>query len=73
MGYKTLSVSDEIYDLLCSIKNENESFNDLFKKLIKGNGSCIMKFYGKITEDTTELDKIMRKIDETRSMEEERV
>ncbi|MGC9778103.1 MAG: antitoxin VapB family protein [Candidatus Heimdallarchaeota archaeon] len=72
MGYKTLSVSDEIYDLLCAMKEDNESFNDLFAKLIRGNGKYVLKFYGQLS-DSSDFDSIMTQIYNDRKKEMERL
>ena len=72
MGYKTLSVSDEVYELLCAMKEENESFNDLFTRLIRGNGKLILKFYGQLS-NSTDFDSVMTRIANDRTKEQDRL
>ena len=72
MGYKTLSVSDEIYDLLCAMKEDNESFNELFTRVIRGSGRLILKFHGQLS-DSADFDKIMARISDERKNEQERL
>ena len=36
---KTLTIRDEVYNKLTSIKKENESFSELFERLIEGTNS----------------------------------
>jgi len=36
---KTLTIRDEVYNKLTSIKKENESFSELFERLVEGTGS----------------------------------
>ncbi|MEA2069689.1 MAG: antitoxin VapB family protein [Asgard group archaeon] len=72
MGYKTLSVSDEVYELLCAMKDENESFNDLFTRLIRGNGKHILKFYGQLS-NSSDFDSVMARIANDRKKEQDRL
>lgn len=72
MGYKTLSVSDEVYELLCAMKRENESFNDLFTRLIRGNGKHILNFHGQLS-NSTEFETVMARIAKDRKTEQDRL
>ena len=36
---KTLTIRDEVYDKLTSVKRKDESFSELFERLVKGTGS----------------------------------
>ncbi len=38
---KTISLSDEAYNLLKSVKRKDESFSDVIKRLIGGRGNLI--------------------------------
>jgi len=73
MTYKTLSVSKEIYDLLSAIKKEGESFNDLFARLIKGNGTYLLSFYGKLQDGDEEINNILTTLHKIRKDENERI
>ncbi|MFX1511454.1 MAG: antitoxin VapB family protein [Promethearchaeota archaeon] len=35
MGYKSVSLTHEVYELLKAAKKENESFNDVIKRLFR--------------------------------------
>jgi len=74
---KTISLSDEAYNLLKSIKRKDESFSDVIKRLIgnKGNLTEILDLYPelrdsedfeKAVEDARKniSDKVRRMIDE---------
>lgn len=36
---KTLTIRDEVYDKLTGVKRKNESFSELFERLVNGTGS----------------------------------
>jgi predicted CopG family antitoxin len=36
---KTLTIRNEVYDKLRSVKKKDESFSELFERLVKGTGS----------------------------------
>lgn len=47
MGYRTISVPDEVYERLYSLKKENESFNKLLLRLVGRERSKLRSFFGK--------------------------
>lgn len=66
MGTKTLSIMDDVYDMLVAIKAPKESFSDEIRKLVKKKAD-IMNFAG-IWKDVTDEDikKIKSSILESR-------
>ena len=58
MGVKTITIRDDVYDLLAKIKREGESFSDVILRLIRRE-SNIMDFFGilKESEVLEELEK----------------
>jgi predicted CopG family antitoxin len=69
MGAKNISISDEAYTRLASLKGPNESFTDVVNRLT-GKRS-ILELAGTLTED--EGEELRRKIDEIRSASGERL
>jgi len=64
---KPVSLSNEAYEVLSSMKKENESFSDVVVRLsFEHKKSNIMKFFGKWPSDKKELSKIKEKIYEDR-------
>lgn len=52
MTYKTLSLSQEAYELLKKEKQEEESFSDTIIRLVNGpNMEKIMSFFGSMEEE----------------------
>ena len=64
---KPVSLSNQAYGVLSSIKKEDESFSDVILRISskhkKGN---LMKFFGKWPGDKNDLDKIKKIIDTDR-------
>lgn len=52
MGYKTISLSDEAYEILKKAKRENESFSQVVIRL--ANRSSLDDFVNCISEDSVE-------------------
>jgi predicted CopG family antitoxin len=69
MGAKNISISDEAYTRLASLKRPNESFTDVVNRLT-GRRS-ILELAGTLTKD--EGEELRRRIDETRSASAERL
>ncbi len=46
MGYKTISVSDEVYTKLASLKHPGESFNEFFVRVAEKQTVDLKKFFG---------------------------
>lgn len=65
MGYKTISVSDEIYKKLVALKRTGESFNTFFERVAEKEGVDLKKFFGawKMTDrEKREMEKDLDKI-----------
>lgn len=62
---KTLTIRDDVYARLLSIKREDESFSDLIARLIEEDESSLLdRLRGSI--DLPEADEILREIYERR-------
>jgi len=64
---KVISISDEVYEMLKSMKRENESFSDVIKRLARR--TTIKEFSGVLRKETAEeilrvRDELNRKIKE---------
>jgi predicted CopG family antitoxin len=46
MGFKTITIREDVYKELLTIKRENESFSDLFKRLAKKNLAILKELKG---------------------------
>ena len=57
MGTKTISIREEVYNLLKSLKKENESFSDVIGKLAKKRKSDLSEYFG-ILKDSKVLNEI---------------
>ena len=57
MGTKTISIRDEVYDILRSLKRENESFSDVIGKLTKKRKSNLNDYFGGL-KDSKVLSEI---------------
>lgn len=47
MGYKTISISDDVYARLSALKRRDESFTKLFLRLTEAKKPRLSNFYGK--------------------------
>lgn len=74
MGNKTLEVTEEVYQLLASLKKEEESYDELLKRLVKGNSELLLQLWGKVEkeEEKKELEEIKKMVEELRNDERER-
>ncbi|MBS7626983.1 antitoxin [Candidatus Bathyarchaeota archaeon] len=60
MGFKTLTIKEEVYNELLKIKRDNESFSELFERMVKREKSDILKFAGAWSwMSDSELEKIV--------------
>ena len=64
---KVISISDEVYEMLKSMKRKNESFSDVIKRLARR--TTIKEFSGVLRKETAEeilrvRDELNRKIKE---------
>lgn len=66
MGTKTISIMDDVYDLLTAVKAPEESFSDEIRRLAKAKGS-IMEFAGTWKLTDKEANKIKEAIKRMRS------
>ena len=57
MGTKTISIREDVYDMLKSLKRDQESFSDVISKLTKKKGSDIGDYFGTL-KDSKILDEI---------------
>lgn len=74
MGNKTLEVTEEVYQLLASLKKEEESYDELLKRLVKGNSELLLQLWGKVEkeEEKKELEEIKKMVEELHNDERER-
>ena len=65
---KQIAVSDEVYNMLLSMKDETKSFSDVIKSMAakKKSGKGIMKYAGILKSDSKELDKVEKMVMEDR-------
>ncbi len=68
MAFKTLTVKEEVYKKLLSLKRENESFSDLFERLSKRNISALKSLRGMMEFEDKEkmIEEIYKKREEKR-------
>ncbi|MEM2941574.1 MAG: antitoxin VapB family protein [Thermoproteota archaeon] len=72
MGYKTISLSDEAYEKLASLKREGESFTDVILRLCsKSPKKPLASFAGSWVMSEEEEKKIFREVSELWSKYEE--
>lgn len=72
MGYKTISLSDEAYEKLASLKREGESFTDVILRLCsKSPKKPLASFAGSWMMSEEEEKKIFREASELWSKYEE--
>lgn len=57
MATRTISIREEVYDVLKSLKRDNESFSDVIGKLAKKRKSDLREYFG-VLKDSKVLDKI---------------
>ncbi len=57
MSTKTISIREDVYEMLKSLKRENESFSDVIGKLTKMKKSQIGEYFGALKDSKT-LDEI---------------
>lgn len=62
MASKNISITEEVYKELLKIKGENESFSELFSRLLKIQKQNIEKSFGVWNLSKEEKDKIWNNI-----------
>ncbi len=67
MTVKTLTIKEEVYNILKKLKKEDESFSDLLLRLAKQiNGQNLEKFLGAWDIQDEEMEKINKEIDNSK-------
>ena len=59
MGTKTISIRDDVYNLIKNLKRENESFSDVIGKLARKRKTNISEYFGVLKES-----KVLNDIEE---------
>ncbi len=72
MGTKTISIREEVYDILRSLKRENESFSDVIGKLAKKRKSDLSQYFG-VLKDSTVLNEIWEDSKKIRASARQRI
>ncbi len=62
MGYKNISISEDVYRRLRRAKRGNESFSEVIRRLL-GPDDDIMNLFGSITMTDGERNKILEEIE----------
>jgi predicted CopG family antitoxin len=64
---KTLTIRDEVYDKLTAVKGKEESFSELFDRLVDGTGSLesLKKLRGSV--EFVDKKKMLREIEASRA------
>ncbi|MFQ5815754.1 MAG: antitoxin VapB family protein [Candidatus Hydrothermarchaeaceae archaeon] len=65
MSVKTITIKDDIYKVLSSMKREGESFSDLLRRLTSRKVD-ITEFYGILSESNAVLEEMKKEILEER-------
>ncbi len=66
MSFKTITIKDRVYEELIKIKGEDESFSDLFEKMVRKEKPDLSRFYGVWKMNDREWKKIEKAIKERR-------
>ncbi len=72
MATKTISIRDEVYDILKSLKRENESFSDVIGKLAKKRKSDLSQYFG-VLKDSRVLNEIEEDYKKIRASARQRI
>ena len=62
MGYKNISIRDDVYRRLRKAKRENESFSEVIRRLL-GPDDDIIGLFGTITMSDEEKEELLNDID----------
>ena len=59
MAVKTLTIMEDIYSDLVKAKKEDESFSQLFRRLLKENRTSVDEFFGVLSDlDEKDMKKV---------------
>jgi predicted CopG family antitoxin len=72
MAFKTISIRDDVYNLLKGAKREEESFSDVIERLIKKDKIDLSEYLGAL-KDSPLLDKIEEDSKRIREMARSRI
>ncbi len=56
MATKTISIREEVYDILATLKKENESFSDVIWKLTKKRKPNLRDYFGGLSDSKAMID-----------------
>jgi predicted CopG family antitoxin len=72
MATKTISIREDVYDLLKNLKKENESFSDVIGRLTKRRKSDIGEYFG-VLKDSKVLEEIEEDCKKIRAAARQRI
>jgi len=62
MGYKNISINEDVYRRLRKAKRDNESFSEVIRRLL-GPDDDILDLFGTITMSDEEKEELLKDID----------
>jgi len=63
VAHKTITISEEAYNMLASLRGEGESFTEVIKRTVKGlKGKPLSDFAGRWAGSPDELDGILARV-----------
>ncbi|NJD76715.1 MAG: antitoxin [Candidatus Methanoperedens sp.] len=67
MATKTISIREDVYDILASLKKENESFSDVIWKLTKKRKPNLRDYFGVLKDSKAiiEIEEDIKKMRES--------
>lgn len=70
MGFKTITIKEDVYKELINAKGKGESFSDFFEKVVRGakKRPDLRRFYGAWKMDGGEWEIIENRLKETRKL-----
>lgn len=71
MGFKTITIKDEVYRDLLKLKRKDESFSELFERLTKREKPDLMRFAGAWKMSDDEWKRIEKTLKERRRSADE--
>ena len=72
MGTKTISIRDEVYNILKSLKRDNESFSEVIGKLAEKRKSDLSQYFG-VLKGSKVLDEIEEDYKKIRASARQRI